>query len=192
MSTGRLRRVLTNAGFVAYDWGLGTNTGPKSDFDGWLAEIDDTLHRLFLDRKQKISLVGWSLGGIYARKVAKRHPRMVKQVITLGTPWKDFETGTNVGGVYKIINRGKTSLSEKLRLRLRQIPEVPLTAIYSKNDGIVAWQTCVLRPDTMAENIEVNKASHLGMCANPDVMRLVAETLSRKPGSRPKALSMHG
>jgi pimeloyl-ACP methyl ester carboxylesterase len=179
-STSRLRSTLAGAGFDVHDWGLGTNTGPKDDIDEWLAEIDVKLHQLFSANKQKVSLVGWSLGGIFARELAKRHPRMVKQVITLGTPWKDFETGTNASGLYRLVNRGASATTTTLRARLGKNPNVPLTAIYSRNDGIVSWQTCVLREELWAENVEVKNASHLGMCVNPAVIRLVADKLSRK------------
>ncbi len=78
------------------------------------------------------------------------------------------------------MNRRASATTTALRARLGKNPNVPLTAIYSRNDGIVSWQTCVLREELWAENVEVKSASHLGMCANPAVIRLVADKLSRK------------
>lgn len=177
-STARLRGVLSDAGFDVHDWGMGINTGPRGDIDEWIATMDEKVDTLFAEDGRKISLIGWSLGGLFARELAKRHTKKVKQVITLGTPWRDLETGTHAGRIYKLLNRGSATLTTKICARLARKPSVPLTAIFSRKDGIVAWESCVIRAAGRAECIEVSGASHLGMCANPEVIRIIARRLA--------------
>ena len=190
-STLRLRRALDRAGFLASAWGQGLNRGPEGDFDEWLAPLEEKVLALHRDTGRKVSLVGWSLGGIYARELAKRLPQQVRQVITLGTPFAGV-AASNAQAAFRLLNRGRSQLTPGLQARLRQDPPVPATALYSRTDGVVAWQSCMLRESPRAENIEVSCASHCGMGAHPQVLRIVVDRLAQpdgqwRPWQRPDA-----
>ena len=142
--------MLGEAGFIVRDWGLGVNRGPGDNFDEWLDGLTENVADMRSQAGKKVSLIGWSLGGLFAREFAKRHPRQIKQVITLGTPLKDFDTGTHASGLFKLLNRGGEPVTPQMRRRLSESPAVPLTAIYSRNDGIKEW--CIARANSHAES----------------------------------------
>ena len=87
-STAPLRQVLDDAGFVSYDWGMGVDTGPRDrNLSRWLRALEERVIEVAEAQGSSVSLLGWSLSGIYAREVAKRTNPLVRQVITLGTPF---------------------------------------------------------------------------------------------------------
>jgi predicted alpha/beta hydrolase family esterase len=180
-TTSHLRKYLNASGFAAHDWGQGVNTGPSGDFDEWLQRLEEQVAALHAQTGRKVSLVGWSLGGVYAREIAKRMPGKVRQVITLGTPFGAIGGANHAGGVYRILNGDMSQLTPQLQERLRQCPIVPTTSIYSRSDGIVAWQGCVEQAGPLSESIEVG-ASHLGMVSHPEVLRTVAHRLAQVEG----------
>jgi hypothetical protein len=102
-------------------------------------------------------------------------------VITLGTPFAALAHGNHAGTVFRILNRERAHLPADLEARIRECPPVPTTSIYSRSDGIVCWQGCVQAKGPASESIEVH-ASHLGMVANPQVLRIVANRLSQPEG----------
>jgi alpha-beta hydrolase superfamily lysophospholipase len=155
-NTSHLRGYLTSSGFTVRDWEGGVNTGPEGMFDDWLGTLDDRVRELHRTHGRKVSLVGWSLGGLYAREIAKRCPGSVRQVITLGTPFAS-------------------------QARLRACPPVPTTSVYSKSDGIVSWRGCVEKKTPRSESIEVS-ASHLGMVSHPEVLRIIVDRLAQREG----------
>jgi pimeloyl-ACP methyl ester carboxylesterase len=185
-SIGPLKRFLSRLGYAASDWGRGFNTGPQGDIEGWLEQLADHVVELAGDDDRRISLVGWSLGGIYAREVAKLRPERVRQVVTIGTPFAGTAEQTHAGWVYRLVNGQRPPLEAALLERLRTAPHVPTTSIYSRSDGIVAWQACV-QPGAAAhvDNVEVD-GSHCGLGWNPKVLAVLAERL-RQPedGGRP-------
>ena len=130
---------------------------------------------------RKVSLVGWSLGGIFAREIAKRAPGAVRSVVTMGTPFAALDGSTHAGAIYKLLNGDSARITPELGARLRQTPPVPTTSVYSKSDGIVSWQGCIEKRSQLAESIEVS-ASHLGMVNHPDVQRIVADRLAQPEG----------
>src|ERR1700712_5294890 len=156
-STGVLRRYLAEQGYAPQAWKLGGNFGPRGKLETLRQRIVD------LDREfgQKVSLVGWSLGGIYARELAKMQPHHVRSVITLGTGFTGNLKATNATRFYELVSGEKVGTTPFHR-QLGGNPEVPTTSIYSRTDGIVAWRTSLLEEGPLAENIEV-RASHLGM-----------------------------
>lgn len=169
-------------GYAARDWGLGLNTGPKGDPNDWLDDLAAHVDGL-VPGHRRISLVGWSLGGIYAREVAKRLERRVRQVITIGTPFAGSPDQTNVGFIYRLLNGQKAVIDEALSAQLRTAPNVPTTSIYSCSDGIVAWQACIQpegRADT--ENIRVD-GSHCGLGWNNAVFNVLADRLRQPDGA---------
>ena len=168
-------------GYAARDWGRGLNTGPAGDIDRWLDALAADIEALVADRPQPVSLVGWSLGGIYAREVAKRIALPVRQVITIGTPITGEAAQTNVSLIYRWVNGTLPVLDEDFKSRLITAPPVPTTSIYSRTDGVVAWQACVQPEDhPMIENVEVD-GSHCGLVWNPAVLKVVADRLSHAP-----------
>ncbi len=182
MTTSQLRSFLTRAGFHVSDWGGGVNIGHEGDFDEWLDDLVRTVHQLQAQRDgRKVSLVGWSLGGIFAREIAKRAPDAVRMVITLGTPFASRAGISKAGTLYQSLNADGSQPGATLAARLRQSPPVPTTSIYSKSDGIVDWRGCIEKRSALTENIEVD-ASHLGMVNHPAVLRILAERLAQPEG----------
>lgn len=168
-------------GYAARDWGRGINTGPVGDIDAWLDALALDIEALVAEHAQPVSLVGWSLGGIYAREVAKRIAMPVRQVITIGTPITGEATQTNVSLLYRWVNGTLPVLDDDFKSRLIAAPQVPTTSIYSRSDGVVAWQACVQPEDhAMVENVEVD-GSHCGLVWNPAVLKVVADRLSHAP-----------
>lgn len=182
-TTSHLRRFLKESGFSAHCWGRGVNTGPDGQFDEWLAGLADDVDEKARAHGGKVSLVGWSLGGVYAREIAKLAPGAVRQVITLGTPFASMGGGaTHAETVYKMLGGDTSQLTPQMQARLRGTPPVPTTAIYSKADGVVSWRGCIEKKTALSESVQVS-ASHLGMVTHPDVLRIVANRLAQPEGS---------
>jgi pimeloyl-ACP methyl ester carboxylesterase len=177
-STRALRRFLDQQGYSAQPWEQGVNLGPRSGvLDGCRERIRKTSAQ---HGGAPVSLIGWSLGGIYAREMAKEMPDQVRCVITLGTPFTGHPKATNAWRFYQMVS-GQRSQDDDLLAEVRKPPPVPTTSIYSKTDGIVAWP-CSINPARHAhtENIEV-RASHLGMGMNPLAMYAIADRLRQDP-----------
>ena len=180
VSTVPLRYYLQSLGYQPLGWAQGFNFGPRA---GVLDEAKDQLARTFSTTGRKVSLIGWSLGGVYARELAKQVPQMVRSVITLGTPFAGSHRSTNAWRVYKLAS-GRDIESEAQSYDLPGAPPVPCTSIYSRSDGVVAWQAsiqaaCKSNPQT--ENIEV-VASHIGLGLNPSAWWAIADRLSMAEG----------
>jgi predicted alpha/beta hydrolase family esterase len=181
-TTSQLRIFLKHAGFEASDWGGGVNIGHNGDFDEWLDALVSNLHKVQAEHGGRtVSLVGWSLGGIFAREVARRAPEAVRSVVTLATPFASLGDGNHAGTIYKLLNGDNAQFSPELEARLRESPPVPTTSIYSKSDGIVSWRGCIEKRSPRSESVEVD-ASHLGMVNHPDVLRIVANRLAQPEG----------
>jgi hypothetical protein len=175
-------------GYRSVDWGLGFNVGPKGEVEAWLDTLAANVQERTLEHGEPVSLVGWSLGGIYAREVAKRLAQRVRQVITIGTPFAGSAEHTNAGLIYRLLNGDKAPQEAELLQMLRTPPPVPTSSIYSRTDGVVAWQACLHgNAGPKAEAIEV-EGSHCGMPWNPAVLRVVANRLAQPQGAwRPYA-----
>jgi pimeloyl-ACP methyl ester carboxylesterase len=181
-ATRPLKSFCDKLGYRAYDWGRGFNTGPQGDAAKWLDELAQHVEALTAAHHQRVSLVGWSLGGIYAREVAKLLGSRVRQVVTIGTPFAGSAAQTNAGLVYRLLNGSKPALDATMAERLAAAPNVPTSSIYSRSDGVVAWQTCIQRGDARhTENIEVS-GSHCGMGWNPAVLGVLADRLHQPEG----------
>jgi hypothetical protein len=177
-----LRNCCESLGYAVYDWEQGFNTGPHGDIDEWLRNLAEHVHGVATLNGRRVSLVGWSLGGIYAREIAKMRAPLVRQVVTLGTPFAGTGDDTNAGWLYKLLNGSAPLVDDRLAERLRTTPPVPTTSIYSRTDGVVAWQTCLLDGTCKAENVEVD-GSHIGLPWNPQVLRVVADRLCQPEGA---------
>jgi pimeloyl-ACP methyl ester carboxylesterase len=178
LSTAPLRRFLVERGYDARPWELGRNLGPGN---GVLEGCHAAVRRLAAETGRKVSLIGWSLGGIYARETAKTATRDVRSVITLGTPFAGPVKATNAWKVYEMVS-GERAEDRSHRYDLKTAPPVPTTSIYSRTDGVVAWQCSVQAPGGQTENIQV-EASHIGLGVNPAVLFAVADRLSQADGT---------
>jgi pimeloyl-ACP methyl ester carboxylesterase len=103
-ATAPLRHHCESLGYRAFDWGRGFNTGPQGNIDTWLAELAAHTARMLAPFGQSATLIGWSLGGLYAREVAKLLGPKVRQVITIGTPFNASADHTNVGWIFRLLN----------------------------------------------------------------------------------------
>ena len=166
-----LRSFLIQRGHDARPWGLGTNTG---DLDALLERTQQSVRQLAAQTGRAVNLVGWSLGGVYARETARDQPDTVHRIVTFGTPL--------LGPRYTLghtfypeaeLQRIETMIDDRGRRPI----EVPLTAIYSRNDGIVDWRTCPDPHTPGAVNVEVS-SSHLGMGLDPTVWMHLARWLA--------------
>lgn len=166
-------------GYTTHHWGRGRNIGPSGSPTSWLRQLAADVDELVRHHRERVTLIGWSLGGLYAREVAKALSARIRQVITLGTPSANLSDSTNVGWLYELLSGASDEVSRSLAMTLRTLPPVPTTSIYSRSDGIVAWQACRVTPGPQAENVEV-ESSHLGLVWHPEVLRVVAERLGRK------------
>jgi pimeloyl-ACP methyl ester carboxylesterase len=178
ISTVPLRNFLKSLGYVPQAWGQGFNLGPRP---GVLERCSDDVRALADKHGQPVSLIGWSLGGIYAREMAKLHPEIVRCVITLGTPFTGHPKATNAWRLYELVSGGSVSDTRVLE-QIRQPPPVPTTSIYSRTDGIVAWRCSINEPGPLVENIEVH-ASHVGMGMNPLALYAIADRLAQPVGA---------
>ncbi|MDB5985296.1 MAG: hypothetical protein JWR16_349 [Nevskia sp.] len=181
-TTRPLRRALTRLGYTVCGWEQGRNLGMRPAVKNALALRLQKLHA----RHGKISLIGWSLGGVFARELARHHPESVRAVYSLGSPINGRPDANNMNVLFRIANRGRpVALDVDGFLRRRIAPPVPCIAIFSKRDGIVAWQCCMEESAPNTENIEVH-GSHFGLVCNREVLRVLAERLPRLP---PKIIS---
>ena len=180
ISTAPLRRYLELLNHSACGWDQGFNFGPRP---GVLDEAKGQVIRTFTSTGRKVSLVGWSLGGIYARELAKELPDMVRCVITLGTPFAGSHKSTNAWRLYELAS-GRSVERETASYNLPEAPPVPTTSIYSRTDGVVAWQGSIQAPDKAnphTENIEV-VASHVGLGFHPSAWWAIADRLAQPEG----------
>ncbi|MCK9688096.1 alpha/beta fold hydrolase [Scleromatobacter humisilvae] len=176
LTTLPMRTFLKDRGYQASPWEQGLNLGPRA---GVLDALRARVRSLFELDGKKISLVGWSLGGVYARELAKEMPEMVRCVITLGSPFAGPPQATNAWWLFEKVS-GHPEPDAAMQAALRLAPPVPTTSIYSRTDGIVAWQCSLNPPGALAENIEVH-ASHIGLGLNPLSMMAIADRLAQDP-----------
>jgi pimeloyl-ACP methyl ester carboxylesterase len=171
-----LRNFLRDRGYTPYAWKQGFNFGPRH---GVLDRCRAQLHEVAGRHHERVSLIGWSLGGVYARELAKEQPEHARCVITLGTPFNGHPRATNAWRFYEMVS-GQSTHDPVLMAQVRGAPPCPTTSIYSKSDGVVAWQ-CSLNPVAPhTENIEVH-ASHIGMGMNPLALYAIADRLAQDP-----------
>ena len=176
-STLPLRRVLQSLGYEVHGWGLGRNVGPT---DRVSQRMPERLESLKDTTGSKVRLVGWSLGGVYTRHLAARRPDLVESVVTLGTPVQSAVTdASNAHALFRMLSPihapGHPLLDEGAPL------EVPVSAIHTRSDGIVHWETCIVEAADNAENLRIS-GSHTGLGFNPAVVFTVADRLAQPDG----------
>jgi pimeloyl-ACP methyl ester carboxylesterase len=173
-----LRRYLSKLNYAVHGWGMGRNLGPR---EGVLEGLEQRINYLAERYEGPVSLVGHSLGGIFARELAREFPDKVRQVISLGSPFGEGRMTASIPArLFSALNP-----PEELPIDqdvLHHAPPVPTTAIYSKGDGIVNWKTALQQDGhAQAQSIQV-RGSHCGMTFNPSIWFLIAERLSTPAG----------
>jgi Putative esterase len=195
VSTGTLRSWLRRLGYPVVGWELGRNRGPTQEV---VDELPRLLERLHARHGSPVSIVGQSLGGIFARRLALRAPAQVRQVITLGSPFALVgRAAGNSPGARAYDRYRHLHSNERLspsRGGLRQPLPVPSTSIYSRWDGVVDWRACLQQTGPTSENVAV-RAGHLGMGLDPAVLWVVADRLAQpadgwRPFRRPTRLGL--
>jgi pimeloyl-ACP methyl ester carboxylesterase len=178
-STHALRSFLDANGYAAFGWELGRNFGMRANLErDMLARIDELFER---HGQRRISLVGWSLGGLYARQLAKIVPDKVRCLISLGSPFAGSPKSTNAWRTYEIVS-GSRIEDQPVLDPLAVPPPVPTTSIFSRTDGICAWQACLNEDGPQVENIEVY-GSHCGLGHHPAVVYAIADRLAQPEGA---------
>jgi pimeloyl-ACP methyl ester carboxylesterase len=182
-STAPMRRLLKDLGYAAHAWELGRNVRIDTQR---VREMEELLLRIHGESGEKVSIVGWSLGGVFARELAKMQPEAVRQVISLGSPISDDRNHTNATRLFEYLNgKDPEPLRDGHFQGLGKAPPVPTTSILTRTDGIVHWRGSVQHPDlghAETENIEVH-ASHVGLGVNPSVMIALADRLAQPQGA---------
>jgi pimeloyl-ACP methyl ester carboxylesterase len=171
-----MRRYLKALGYDPHAWRMGRNLGGVY---GKRKALRELLTGIYEATGRKVSIVGWSLGGVYARDLALQLPDMVRSVITLGSPFANDIRATNATKLYELLSGEGVDDIPGLREAIAGDLPVPATSIYSRTDGIVNWRTSLVRPSATAENIEVHLASHIGLGVNPAALWAVADRLAQ-------------
>ncbi len=174
LNTLPLRTFLSGRGYMVSAWGQGVNLGPRSGvFEACMVRLAE----LRKGYGQEVSLVGWSLGGLFARALAAAAPERVRQVICLGSPLTGDPSPAELWRGYERITGDPMGLPPGLG-ELRGPLSVPETSIYSHSDGIVPWQHSRIEPSATAENIAV-ESSHLGLGGHPLTLYALADRLAQ-------------
>ena len=180
-STTQMRLLLRHLGYRTYGWRLGPNIGPTRHIvDGLAARVSKIGHH---NPGQPISLIGWSLGGIFARYLASERPELFRQVITLGSPFNIRPGDTSAASPLwdSVSPLHDPSFLTRFEGKRQQPLEIPATSIYSRGDGVVRWQLCLESRGPMAENVQVI-GSHSGLGVNTSVALVVTDRLAQPIG----------
>ncbi|HXR88322.1 MAG TPA: alpha/beta fold hydrolase [Stellaceae bacterium] len=175
--TAPLRRFLAGCGYAVEGWGLGTNLGPTAAALEGIETLLATVHRR---HGRKVTLIGHSLGGVIARELAKQHPDHVRQLLVIASPIQ-LPTASPLEPVYKLLARWHGIEARGSAAELNAPPDVPVTAIYTKRDGIVAWQSCREVEGDCRESIAI-RGAHGTMVRNLTAWRIIADRLAQREG----------
>lgn len=181
-SVSILRARCRELGYEAFDWGQGFNTGPRGELDAWFDALANQISGQLARHAKPATLIGWSLGGLYARELGKLLAPKLRQVITIATPFNGSADDHNASGLSSLFGGNTANIDPVWIERLRTPPPVRTTSIYSRSDGVIAWETC--RHDkgsSLVQDIEVD-GSHMGMGWNQEVLNVVADRLGQQAG----------
>src|SRR5579864_530845 len=177
--TASLRRFLAGCGYAVHGWGLGANLGPTAiALDG----LERLLSEVHAKHGRKVSLIGHSLGGVIARELAKQKPEQVRQLVLLASPIR-HPTASPLEPIYRLLSRWHRIDATASAERLNAPPDVPVTSIFTRSDGIIAWESCLEAAGPQRENIAV-RGSHGTMVRNARAWRVIAERLAQAEDER--------
>ena len=175
-STWLLRRFLNSLGYAAVGWGVGVNRGPMQSL---LEELMPRVRTLAIQAARPVQLIGWSRGGILAREMARRDVQHVQSVTTMGTPIQGGLSASSIGFWVLQSSNITPAQGAQLQREREKVPILcPVHSIYSKSDGVVAWQASIDPNNVHVEHHEV-ASSHVGMGCNAEVFLLLARLLSK-------------
>jgi pimeloyl-ACP methyl ester carboxylesterase len=177
-STRPIRQFLCELGYDTHGWGKGRNLG---EFYKMRDVLEGLVEEIYTRSGQKVSIVGWSLGGVFARYLSLVMPEKIRSVITLGSPFAADIQATSARKLYDLVSKEGPVRPGDLEKIAGDLP-VPNTSIYSKLDGIVNWKTCIAKPAENAESIEIRLASHVGIGVNPAAFWATADRLAQPEG----------
>jgi pimeloyl-ACP methyl ester carboxylesterase len=173
-----LYRFLADRGYAVHGWRLGVNLGPTDRIlDGLARRLDEIVAR----DGRKASLIGHSLGGALVRQLAKERPAQVRLLITLASPIR-VPTASQLEPLYRLLAPWHSAASQALYRNINAPPAVPVTAVYTRGDGIVAWRSCLEAAGPRRESIEVSGA-HSTMPRNLAAWRIIADRLAQPEGA---------
>ena len=179
-TTQPLRRLLANLGYKSHRWKLGYNTGySRRVHDGMRHRLVELAERY----GEKVSLIGWSLGGVYARELAREMPQIVRQVISMGSPFRGHPESSRAHRLFDLFSEVRyRHMPASLLENMAEAPPVPTTALYTRGDGVVAWQSTVeISQRKDVENIHVGGA-HIGLGFNPRSLVAITDRLAQPEG----------
>lgn len=180
-SVAPLVEALSGTGYHCMSWGLGRNMGMTREVGEGLNAL---LEKQYAESGKTVSLIGWSLGGVFVRELARRSPAKVRQVITLGSPIQDGDNLT-ISALFRLTNRKAPKKTDpKEQAKRSEPPPVPCSAIYTRSDGIVPWKASLEPERPHTRNVEV-RGSHFGLPVNHDVWKECARLLAY-PKARPR------
>jgi pimeloyl-ACP methyl ester carboxylesterase len=168
-----LRRLLRAKGYRAEHWGEGTNQG---NVEFYVDRLKPRLNRLALAHDGPVALVGWSLGGVIAREIARECPELISTVVTYGSPVVGGPIYTAAARAYSADERARIEALTHERSVANPIV-TPLAVIFSRRDTIVSWPACIDRTSTNATHYEVT-STHFSMGLDPAVWQIVLERLA--------------
>ncbi len=171
VSTIPLRAYLIGRGHRCVGWGLGVNGGEVA------GTLDAVIEQIYLHAQrhgERCVVLGWSLGGVLAREAARDRPDLISKVVTFGTPLFGPRFTSAVGFYSEV---GIREIENQIAARADIPIKVPVTAIYSKADGVVDWRTCI-DPEPTTRSLEV-KSSHIGLGIDPDVWTIIVNAIER-------------
>jgi len=185
-STFLLQAYVRFLGYRVRGWELGRNSGDVPDI---IPRVVETVAGFAAEVARGVKLIGWRLGGYLAREAARERPDLVEHVITLGTPTVGGPKYTAVAELYRRQGYDLDAIEAEVEVRNAKPLQVPITAIYSRSDAVVAWEACIDRVNPNVEHVEV-RTTHLGLGFAPEVYRVIAERLAgHSPGCMQHQLS---
>ena len=168
-----MESFLRRRGHRVRDWGLGVNTG---DARKLRARLEPVVAESIATHGEPVVFVGWSLGGYIAREYAREHPGEVRKVVTLGSPVIGGPRYTATAERYRSLGHDLLEIERTVAQRYEIPLRVPVAAIYSKRDGVVAWRACIDQWSPNVRHIEVNE-THIGLAFSPRVLAIVADEI---------------
>lgn len=169
-----MAKKLEAAGHIVKRWGLGFNLGPTEEN---FAALTARVEQISKCHGQKVVLVGWSLGGIFAREIAKRHPEYVARVISMGSPFSGTPYANNAWRIYQLVT-GHSVERPPVEAQLSVKPPVETVAMWSARDGVIAPRSACGRPSERDRAVTV-RCTHLGFSNSPEAIAAVARELER-------------